>query len=228
MPQFNDNLNLYTNNPLYPINHEILTPNNLLLILKENGFESTKASIARYMQDGLVMRPLQKNTRKEKEERAFYHPLTIIEIMTVMLLFRGDFLEYKSKSRIARITDRDLFLGRLMFYSESITSWKNIDYYYTSVDRFNIKTNLCNDNKLRMSKLSVVDYLEQFEVCFCQDLGIDEYSDVAKCYKSFVYSIYRETFLHLLNKHKHIIDNVENYIITISETKLDSEYGGQK
>ena len=93
-----------------------------------------------------------------------------------------------------------------------------IDYYYTSVDRFTIKTNLCNDNKLRMSKLSVVDYLEQFEVCFCQDLGIDEYSDVAKCYKSFVYSIYRETFLHLLYKHKHIIDNVEKYIITISET----------
>ena len=41
MPQFNDNLNLYTNNPLYPINHEILTPNNLLLILKENGFDTT-------------------------------------------------------------------------------------------------------------------------------------------------------------------------------------------
>ena len=66
------------------MDHELLTTKTLLDILKTNGFETTKASLSRYMQDGLVLRPKQKPIRREKEERAYFNPICIIEVMTAI------------------------------------------------------------------------------------------------------------------------------------------------
>lgn len=191
---------------------ENLTPNVLLAILKKNGFETTKASIARYMQDGLVMRPLQRKKRIDNKERAYYHPLVIIEIMTAILLFRGDFLEYRSRRRIARLTDRDVFWGRLNCYLY-LFSHHNIyiNDFYTSIDRcmfdyFN------EPQKLYMNKDNIYSYLMYFEEKFDKSLNLNEHKDLGMVYKSFSSYIYIETFNHLFQKYEKILNNLKYYI----------------
>lgn len=193
-----------------------LTPNVLLAILKQNGYDTTKASIARYMQDGLVMRPLQRRKRKENVERAYYNPLVIIEIMTAILLFRGDFLEYKSRRRIARLTDRDLFLGRLNCYLHLFKhSPMDIDdfyikYFYTSIDRYML--NNFYEPKLYMDKYHISEYLKCFEAFFDSSLDLRHFDELSRAYKSFASCIYIETFDFLFQKHRVILNNLDSYI----------------
>lgn len=192
---------------------ENLTPNVLLAILKKNGYETTKASIARYMQDGLVMRPLQRKKRKDNEERAYYHPLVIIEIMTAILLFRGDFLEYRSRRRIARLTDRDVFLGRLNCYLHLFYNHYDIDTneFYTSIDRY-MFNDFNEPQKLYMNQYNISVYFRHFDSFFDELLKSQKYAGLVEAYKAFASNIYIATFNHLYQKHEKILRNIDSYI----------------
>lgn len=190
---------------------ENLTPNVLLAILKKNGYETTKASIARYMQDGLVMRPLQRKKRIDNEERAYYHPLVIIEIMTAILLFRGDFLEYGSRRRIARLTARDLFYGRLSCYLIFFDNNDiNINDFYTDISNRPYPF-FKNPKKLYMNAGYVSQYRSLVSSTFSSFFG----TTLSDTYRSFASSIYIETFNYLFQKHKEILRNLDSYILDL-------------
>lgn len=191
---------------------ENLTPNTLLAILKANGYDTTKASISRYMQDGLVMRPLQKPTRQKKEERAYYHPLAIIEVMAAILLFRGDYLEYKSQQRIARLTDRDLFYGRICHYANLFpTRLIGLEKYYTSIDNYPFEE-FEYKNKLIMNYKSVKSYQTFISKKLDEELGLREEQHLSKAYKNFSYFVYADTFNHLCKIHEEMLSNIDDYI----------------
>lgn len=190
---------------------ENLTPNTLIAILKANGYDTTKASISRYMQDGLVMRPLQKPTRQPNEERAYYHPLAIIEVMTAILLFRGDYLQYKSQQRIARLTDRDLFFGRVCHYANLFPAHLvGLEQYYTSIDNYPYEE-FEYKNRLVMNYKSIKFYQSFISKKFDEELNLREEQQLSKAYKNFSYFVYADTFNHLCKIHEEILSNIDDY-----------------
>lgn len=193
------------------MDHELLTTKTLLDILKANGFETTKASLSRYMQDGLVLRPKQKSTRREKEERAYFNPISIIEVMTAILLFRGDYLEYKSSARIARLTDKDLFLGRLIYYTRYFPASFDVQFYHTSIEKHEIPENGFVE-KLDMDRFAMEQYLHLYRKKCFDIYDIEAMHPLAESYASFVGEIYTKTFNHLLDKHGDKIYDLEHYI----------------
>lgn len=191
---------------------ENLTPNTLLAILKANGYDTTKASISRYMQDGLVIRPLQKPTRQKNEERAYYHPLAIIEVMAAILLFRGDYLEYKSRMRIARLTDRDLFYGRICHYANLFPTYLiGLDKYYTSIDNYPYEE-FEYKSKLPMDYKSIKSYQNFISKKFDEELNLREEDRLSKAYKNFAYFVYADTYNHLYKIHEEMLSNIDDYI----------------
>ena len=193
------------------MDHELLTTKTLLDILKTNGFETTKASLSRYMQDGLVLRPKQKPIRREKEERAYFNPICIIEVMTAILLFRGDYLEYKSAARIARLTDKDLFLGRLSYYTRNFPSSFNVYLYHTSIEKHEIPEEGFLE-KLDMDRFAMEQYLHFYRKKCFDIYGVESMHPLAESYASFVGEIYTKTFNYLLDRYGNKLYDLEHYI----------------
>lgn len=176
----------------------------LLGFLQKKGYSITKATVLRYVQNGYAMQP-QRRLTNELGTRIYYHLLTAIEIMTVALLFKGDFLEPNSKTRIARFTGEDVFLARLKFYAEP-QFFKMIEECF-SFQSFEFDTERYEFRDMQKSvEMNISDieaYLAKYQEVFFQKFG-DEAADwrFRETYLHFLKEIYRATYLHLFMQYK--------------------------
>lgn len=189
-----------------------LTQQALIKTLAEAGYPITRTTLLRYVQCGFVMKPKQLPSR-QTGDRIYYHPLAIIEAMTATLLFRGDFLEPKSALRIARLTDVDIFIGRLDFYSKFIKNPFPITSFYTSTDKFeaippikmleNIDTGNPNNVKVALESC-LYEYSKALP-------NINDSKYFVSSYKIYMGELYEATFEHLLKKHISTLKAFSNY-----------------
>ena len=176
----------------------------LLGFLQKKGYSITKATVLRYVQNGYAMQP-QRRLTNELATRIYYHMLTAIEIMTAALLFKGDFLEPNSKTRIARFTGEDVFLARLKFYAEP-QFFKMIEECF-SFQSFEFDTERYEFRDMQKSvEMNISDieaYLAKYQEVFFQKFG-DEAADwrFRETYSYFLKEIYRATYLHLFKQYK--------------------------
>ena len=89
--------------------HNITQPV-LLEYLQKHGYDITRSTILRYVQNGYITAPLRKaKLENPKEPRVYYHPIAVIELMTAILLHKGDFLNPSSRKRIPQFTGESVF-----------------------------------------------------------------------------------------------------------------------
>lgn len=182
---------------------ERLTPSVLIGVLSDLRYSTTKASISRYTQDGLVLRPLaKKGPRIENEERVYYNPICVAEIITAILLFRGDYLEFKSSQRIARMTDQDLFLGRLMYYKDCYPYRFNFDGYKTTVDKYTDNPYLKKDG-LIMERFTITEFIEEYKKTRFSELAVEQDAPFAIAYVNFVSEVYKKTIESVLESNSY-------------------------
>lgn len=192
---------------------ERLTPSVLVGVLSELGYSTTKASISRYTQDGLVLRPqAKKGPRIENEERVYYNPICVAEIITAILLFRGDYLEFKSSQRIARMTDRDLFLGRLMYYKEHYPYRFNVDGCKTTVDKYTDNPYLKKEGII-MEYSVVTEFIEEYKKTRFRELAVEQDAPFAIAYTNFVSEVYKKTIECVLESNSYECQMRELFLI---------------
>ena len=172
-------------------------------ILKEKlNIGVTKSTFMRYNQYGFIFAPQKRSYTYGSARRVYYHPLVPVEIATAFLLFRGDWLQISSNLRLARATDQDVFLGRLLFYryllSGSRKDWNlpvpfDCDGFFTNIRNY----------------MSMEDFVSDFIPMDFDNIGkfIDAYmthvlqpfldSGIRDSYLKYVVDTYRITFLHL-------------------------------
>lgn len=99
--------------------HNITQPV-LLEYLQKHGYDITRSTILRYVQNGYITAPLRKaKLENPKEPRVYYHPIAVIELMTAILLHKGDFLNPSSRKRIPQFTGESVFLGRVLYFAQN-------------------------------------------------------------------------------------------------------------
>ena len=185
-------------------------------LLRRIGYNVTKTTILRYMQNGYLLQPKRREFVLD-DSRIYYDPLVILEIMTATLLFKGNFLNPNSVKRISRFVDEDVFVARLLFYKDLYEKQDvyNIDLFSRNFAEFTtcIKDRKGSDEMglvdLPMSHKHIDGYLhilipriaEGFKFEDTMNGFMFDEKGFSRCYLGYLLYIYRSTFINLLNEH---------------------------
>ena len=171
--------------------------------LKDIGIDLTKATILRFVQNGYTFAP-QRRVVDLGDGRIFYNPLSIIEIATASLLFKGDFLLPNSEARITRFTGEDLFVARLLFYSNYHHKFSDfcIDFYNT-YSKCYIQDSDSDRDTFKMTKDNIGYYIELYNKNRLEKFDNDE--KLLAIYNNFLSYTYEKTFFHLYEKYYNLL-----------------------
>ena len=183
----------------------------VLELLNEAGFKVTKSTILRFVQNGYILQPKRRKVNVG-DSRIYYNPLVVIEIMAATLLFKGDYLSSNSVKRISRFVDEDLFLGRLLFYSDIFDNEKLWQYKFAAYSFGGFTTcikeykhlSVSGNEELPMHEYDINEFLERFipEIVDAYDIEDLEFT---KCYIGYMSYIYGQTFTKLYEKYYKLI-----------------------
>lgn len=136
-----------------------------------------------------------------------YHPLSVIEAMTSQLLLNGFYLEKNNSGLIPKLTRTDITVARLYFLY-------NFDLDDYSVDGFDSEFPYSffndepafshytyNSGNKKAIKENILEALIAYENTYSL-IDADDCDNMTKTHHSFIYELYRKTFMYLYNKHK--------------------------
>ena len=171
--------------------------------LKYIGIDLTKATILRFVQNGYTFAPKRREVERG-DGRIFYNPLSIIEIATASLLFKGDFLSPNSEARITRFTGEDLFVARLLFYSKYHDKFDNyFILFYNTYSNCYVQDSDSDRDTLKMSIAEIGYYIEHYNKN--RLIKFDNDKKLLDVYNNFLSYTYEKTFFHLYEKYNRLL-----------------------
>ena len=175
--------------------HNITQPV-LLEYLQKHGYDITRSTILRYVQNGYITAPLRKaKLENPKEPRVYYHPIAVIELMTAILLHKGDFLNPSSRKRIPQFTGESVFLGRVLYYSQNKAIFDNLPFEVTVPMDYESVRAFADDaeNRFKATFDGCTHHRKVFKAC--RDYSADMY------YATFerLYAVHMKNFLTFAN-----------------------------
>jgi hypothetical protein len=185
---------------------QIFDQDDISRILKDRlGIGITKSTFMRYNQCGFILMPQKRSYTIGSARRVNYHPLVPVEIATGYLLFRGDWLQLGSNFRIARVTDQDVFLGRLLFYLSLISDisagkFLEIPYDFASFStyvRYFTSSDIFAPDTVPMDFSSINQFIDVYLAGVLKPF-LD--SGLGPSYLRYMEDSYRITFLHIFSK----------------------------
>jgi hypothetical protein len=139
--------------------------------------------------------------------KKIYHPLSVIESLTSQLLLNGHYLEKNNSGHIPKLTKTDITVARLYFLY-------NFDLEDYSVDGFDSEFPYSffndepafsyytyNSGNKKAIKENILEALIAYENVHSLS-GANNSDNMTKIHHSFIYELYKETFMYLYNKHK--------------------------
>lgn len=197
---------------------DILSQERLLAFLKQEGYDLTRSTILRYVQLGFLMNPKKKAKRITKDgNRIYYNRLAIIEAMTAYLLFKGSWLTPSSNARIARLTEADVYLGRLFYYTNNlpVLTQFDVDEYTMTANKL---ANPLTDNNLPMN-LSIIQKYTNASFDAHIKLYDGANATFANAYQQYISTIYSTTYNFLLNKYRDKLLNLQYHTYNFFDTQ---------
>ena len=170
----------------------------LIKFLAKQGFNLNRTTIFNYTRYGYITAPIKKPNATKGGRRICYHPFTCFEILTALLLFKGDFLIPDSEFRIPRFSGLDVFLARLNMYklSNNLLSYQHIYLHCTDA------TEYFKDCYVGMDALYIESFLSsKQDDLLCELIKQQNEGKVKDSYLTFIVDIYSVTFKYLYGKY---------------------------
>ena len=170
----------------------------LIKFLEKCGYKLNRTTIFNYTRYGYITAPIKQPNASMGGRRICYHPFTVIEILTALLLFKGDFLEQDSKFRIPRFNGSDIFLARLNMYKQSPELLSESDLFIHTTDATEYFENI----HIKMDELGIDSFQRQMQKTLLSPLlNQQNEGKVKDSYLAFITDVYSLTFKFMVDKY---------------------------
>ena len=103
--------------------------------LTERGFTVGSNKPSDYLSRGLMLQGMRNiDNGGTKAYKVYYNPIVLVEFMSASLLKKGNWLNQDSRQTHTKLTDQDVFCGRLGAYYEIIRQPQLYSFFFKAVD----------------------------------------------------------------------------------------------
>ena len=205
--------------------------------LIQKGYTVGSNKPSEYISRGLVLSGMRNiDNGGTRAYKGYYSPVVPVEFMTASLLKKGNWLELDPKQTHTKLTDRDVFYGRLAFYREICCNRNDYNSIFEIIDKttglllchfftevtYWFQEQSANPNEVPIESV----YMEQGSIdnvlrkgkaelhaCFHERHAVEAYIEWAKWQ-------YGLTFIYVLNKYK---EEILSLPLTSATAKVEEQ-----